>query len=666
MFEEDIMPKFVKVLLSMLGFAFLGLIIGIILSGFVKYNKFSFDFALAGDPITLLLMILGFSSGLLLFLNKKQEKGMGELGAKDKSGKKIDQFFDSRWVTEKELRSEKKYNFNTWTTIRSSKDGMLIRSQVTSNNLLINLFKPIHALVFGTTGTGKTERFVIPMIQVNASTKTKPNFIVTDPKGELYTKNYNKLIQEGYQVKTLNLREPFSSVRWNPLDNSYLKYQEAHRLRERVITRRNINPADLNLKIISNEYNNIWYEFDGVAYPNEEMLNTDLESKKTQLIDQAENELRDIAAIMCPIEDKNSPVWERGAQDFIYGTMLAMLEDSVVPELGMTREKFNFYNLQKICNYKDNDPDNPYKTLRQYFMGRSKFSKVQALTSTAINNAPTTTRSFMGIVGTALKLFNDTGMCYLTSYNEMEFDSFATKPTAFFIIIPDEKESRHGIATMCISQLYNKLVELASGFPDLSLPRTTYFLLDEFANLPKINKIDNMITVSRSRNIFFALVIQSYSQLNAKYGDDIAETLKGNCPIKIFIGTDDAKTCKEFSEQCGTVTLQTTSTSESKQKDETNKSTNVSTTSRPLIYPDELSHLSNVLNTTDYIIVKNLGEFPIKVKSTYAWATPMFNTKKYEAPYTISKSLDEEKVMYSIVERNKKVFRPKPFSLDDL
>ena len=259
------MPKFVKVLLSMLGFAFLGLIIGIILSGFVKYNKFSFDFALAGDPMTLLLMFLGFGCGLLLFLNKKHDKGMGELGAKDKSGKKIDQFFDSRWVTEKELRSEKKYNFNTWTTIRSSKDGMLIRSQVTSNNLLINLFKPIHALVFGTTGTGKTERFVIPMIQVNASTKTKPNFIVTDPKGELYTKNYNKLIQEGYQVKTLNLREPFSSVRWNPLDNSYLKYQEAHRLRERVITRRNINPADLNLKIISNEYNNIWYEFDGVA-----------------------------------------------------------------------------------------------------------------------------------------------------------------------------------------------------------------------------------------------------------------------------------------------------------------------------------------------------------------------------------------------------------------
>ena len=85
-----------------------------------------------------------------------------------------------------------------------------------------------------------------------------------------------------------------------------------------------------------------------------------------------------------------------------------------------------------------------------------------------------------------------------------------------------------------------------------------------------------------------------------------------------------------------------------------------------MIYPDELSHLSNVLNATDYIIVKNLGEFPIKVKSTYAWATPMFNTKKYEAPYTISKSLDEEKVMYSIVERNKKVFRPKPFSLDDL
>ena len=46
-----------------------------------------------------------------------------------------------------------------------------------------------------------------------------------------------------------------------------------------------------------------------------------------------------------PIENKNDPSWERGAQDFLYGLMLAMLEDSLNPELGMTKDKLNFYNL---------------------------------------------------------------------------------------------------------------------------------------------------------------------------------------------------------------------------------------------------------------------------------------------------------------------------------
>ena len=53
----------------------------------------------------------------------------------------------------------------------------------------------------------------------------------------------------------------------------------------------------------------------------------------------------------------------RGFKDLVFGTMLAMLEDSENPELGMTREKFNFYNLSKILNTKDNDPYNPIKTI---------------------------------------------------------------------------------------------------------------------------------------------------------------------------------------------------------------------------------------------------------------------------------------------------------------
>lgn len=617
------------------------------------------------SDLFLLPVIVGGGCYLLYILtHADKDKNKGKLSSKSKDGKEISQYFDSRWVTEKELKTEKKFMYCTWQTINASKDGILLRSEMKSNGLHINMYSPIHAMIIGTTGTGKTQKYIDPSIQVLSSTKTKPSFVVADPKGELFEKHSHKLKEEGYDVKAFNLRQPYASARWNPLDNAYMLYHKAHNLYANVKSHVGVNPADLKLKIIAREYNHEWFEYEGIAYPNKEALDQDLASKKGELIDLAENELREIATVLCPIENKNDSSWDRGAQEFVYGTMLAMLEDSLNPELGMTRERFNFYNLARIANFKDPDPNEPYKTLRQYYLGRDKFSKVLQLVTTAINNAPTTTKSYMGIVSARLGIFNDSGMCFATSCNEMNFDSFGDKPTALFIIIPDEKESRHGIATMMISQLYKKLVDLANNYPGSKLPRAVYFLLDEFANLPKIEKIDTMITVSRSRNIFFSLVIQSFSQLNAKYGDDVAATLKGNCPIKIFIGTDDAKTCEEFSKLCGDITLETTSTSESRQKDEKgkenpNKTTSLSTTSRPLIYPDELGHLGNKDGTGE-IIVKILNEFPMRINSTMYWATPMFDHIKASQDYVPSRALNEAEVSYSIANRNQIIFKPKP------
>lgn len=628
-----------------------------------------FDFAkLMSNQLTMLPVVVGGGGYILYLLSKAADTKPKTVKqeTKTKEGKSIDQYFDSRWVTEKELKTEKKFMFTTWHQLHTSKDGILIRSEVKGNNMDINMYSPIHTMIIGTTGTGKTQKYIEPTIQVLSSTQSKPSFVITDPKGELYEKHSHKLKVEGYDVKVFDLRKPYQSSRWNPMDNAYVQYHKAHHLQDEVKTHVGVNPADLGLKIIAHEYNNEWYEYNGIAYPNKESLDSDLRSKRAELIDAAENDIAEIAATLCPIQSTQDPVWERGAQEFIRGTMLAMLEDSNDPRLNMTRERFNCYNLAKIANYRDPaSNDNPYGPLRSYFLGRPPLSKVPALVSSAINNAPTTTKSYMGIVAASLALFNDNGLCFATSGTEMDFSTFAERPTALFIIIPDEKESRHKLATLLISQLYKKLVDIASGCPGQALPRNVYFLLDEFANLPKIDKIDTLITVGRSRHIYFSLVVQSFSQLNAKYGDDVAAVIKGNCPIKIFIGADDAKTCEEFSKLCGEVTIENTSTSESKSKDDKSKdkkdgtsyTTSISTTTRPLIYPDELTHISKKDGTGD-MIVKILNEFPIRVNSTPAYANPMYDHILASSEYVPSRSLDEERVAYSIVQRNNIILRP--------
>ena len=619
------------------------------------------------DSLFSLYALVGLFGSLMLCLlfgkpkNKDSKKfGMG----KTQSGEKLSQYYDAKWVSEKDLQTNPKYMYNTYSTLPSvKKSGIVIRNEVKKGKLEVNMYDPIHTLVIGTTGSGKTANILSPAIRILAHTGQKPCFVITDPKGELYRKHSRQLQKEGYRILTLDLRKPFASTRWNPMGNAYDLYHKAMNIEKEVVIHNGGRPVKFKLHETSNyKGEKTWYEYNGYAYGDRNQLVSDLRAKKQELIDDAYNELREIAMSICPVEDKQNPSWERGAQDLLYGIMIAMLEDSTNPELGMTKEKFNPYNLAKIATLRDDDPDNPYGTLRDYCSGRDKFSKVPALTSTAINNAPGTTRSYMGILYTHISVFQDTGICYATAQSDMKFDDFVDQPTVLFIKVPDEKESHHCIATICISQLYKKLVSIASKTANMELPRYVYFMLDEFANLPKIEKMDNIITVARSRKIFFELVIQSYSQLASKYGNEVADTIRGNCPIQIYIGTDDAKTKEEFSKLCGEVSLELENVTESKSdKKEQGKSTTTSKqiVTRPLIGPYELGQLPQ-----GTAIVKIFQNDPIKTPFTPYYKIPEIDSSVLEDEYVPSQPFDEEKIYYDVKKRNSLIFKPKSSGFD--
>ena len=603
---------------------------------------------------------------VLLFLtsNKKIKPKPSAGEGKTKEGQKMSQYYDAKWVSEKDLETNPKFMFNTYRTLPTvKKSGIVIRNVVKNGKLNINLYNPIHTLVIGTTGSGKTTLIVDPTIRILSATAEKPCLVITDPKGELYIKHSKQLKQQGYRVMVLDLRNPYASTRWNPMANAYDQYHTAKNLEKQVKVHKGGKPQSYKLKLTSSNFQNIWYEYNGFAYSDKQQLVNDLNVKRQEMMDQAENELREIAVNIVPIENKSDPSWERGAQDFLYGIMLAMLEDSLDPKLNMTLEKFNFSNLRSIATKTDPDPDNMYGTLREYCGGRAKFSKVQALTSTVINNAPNTMRSYMGIVLSRVSIFQDGGICYATSFSDMHFDDFVDRPTALFIKVPDEKESRHCIATMCISQLYKKLIDRASKCEALELPKNVYFLLDEFANLPKIEKMDSIITVARSRKIFFELVVQSYSQLDNKYGKDVADTIRGNCNIQIYLGTEDQKTKEDYSKMCGDISLEIENVSVSKgdKKEAGNTSTKSSqVVTRPLIGPYELGQLPYGTG-----IVKIFQTNPIKTPFTPYFKVPEFDQTKVAEEYVQARPFNEREIFYDITERNKIIYKPKMPNFDD-
>lgn len=535
----------------------------------------------------------------------------------------------AHFQTEKELsKNFKQINFDNLS--QQFVEGIPIKAEMVKNKLNITLAKSAHTLVIGTTGSGKTTTFISPTIQILANTKNKPSLFISDPKGELYALHAERLQQLGYDTKIVDLRYPYNSVRWNPLEKPYMMYQKMLHLDE---------------YITEDKENNV-YKFENQTYASQEDLLSAIQVKKQELYDEIYEDLHDIVSALCPVLNKSEPIWESGAKNFILAIALAMLEDSENPALGMTKEKYNFYNITKIATNTENDCEN----LIKYFAKRSPISKAVSLSKQVLDASDKTRGSYLSTIFDKLSLFSDKSICALTSSNEIDFGEIALKPTALFMQIPDEKETRHTLASMMILQAYKALVAKANTYPDLTLPRSVYFLLDEFGNLPRVHKLEQMITVGRSRKIWLALVVQSYAQLSKVYDDKTANIIKSNCNIQIFIGTTDLDTINSFSKQCGNYTIVQNNVSFNTSKS-SDISSSASVRERPLIYPSELAQLNNY-SSMGNAIISIFGYAPIKSKFT-----PAFKCWKYKLGSTIQapkigKPFLEEQVMYDMNARN--------------
>ena len=617
---------------------------GYLLNMFVT-NRFVFDFKITPE---LLIAKNTFLYGFELFavfmvINIfNWYKGIGKnpkklMQVKDGNQNEIYTGLEqAHFETQKEIET----NFNTVSyddLPNLDIEGIPIIAEEGKKDYKITFAKPAHTLIIGTTGSGKTTTFINPTVQILANTKGKPSMLISDPKGELFALHAKSLIKRGYDVKVLDLRNPYCSIRWNPLEKPYEMYQEMLSLEDKVIV---------------NEEEG-YYVFEDKIYYDVNEKNAAVQVRKQAIFDEVYEDLNDICSVLCPVKSKNEPIWESGAKNFILAITLAMLEDSEKPELGMTKEKFNFYNVMKIATNTQNDCED----LIEYFAGRSPISKSVSLSKQVLDASDKTRGSYLSTIFDKLSLFSDMSICSLTSANEIDLGEIATKPTALFLQIPDEKETRHTLAGMVILQTYKALVAKANTYPDLSLPRSVYLLLDEFGNLPQIHKLEQMITVGRSRRIWLALVVQSYAQLAKVYDDKSADIIKSNCNIQIFIGTTDLKTIDEFSKKCGNYSIIQKNVSFSSSNSGVGSS--ISVKERPLIYPTELQQLNSAKDMGN-AIVNIFGFPPVKSKFTPSFKTRHFVLEKTNQLLSQGKYFNEEKVFYNMLDRNKKVNEKNP------
>ncbi len=525
------------------------------------------------------------------------------------------------------------------------KAGLLVNSYFKNNKLFGNISYKRHCLTVGTSGVGKTTYFLEPTVQFIAHSTDKPSLVFSDPKGELYEKESGVLSKLGYDVKKLDLRNPENSLRFNPLSNLFDDYQgqlnEFRKVKQHdeVLSEYVKEHTDLYIDFVEDKNTDYWFEYDGYAYDDMDLVQNAIERTRRQVITDLKDNIKQIASSIVPQERNSEAMWCEGARSLISSVIWGLLEDSEIPDLNITKEMVTLNQISYILASEED-------YLMDFINNRPATSNAKNLGSQYANNKAESMRdSFKSMAITFLNKLN--GLEYLLGENEFDFTEFTSKPTAIFLIIPDESDTRYSIATMFISLLYTSLTREASMSKDSKLQREVFFLLDEFANLPKFENIAKWISISRSRGIYFLLMIQSLGQLIDRYGQGVTSTIQTQCQLNVYLGTTDKETQKYYEYQLGTETVRQRSISAKSVTGETN-SASENLTGKPLVRTDELGRIKP---GEAYIMA--FQEFPAKTNLIPIFYPSLDKYKGYKAEFLIEKT---------IIQR----FKPKHFDLSSL
>lgn len=456
------------------------------INAFIQEESFTINiFLVYTDGIMFLMSIIGFFLGIIIGLVSVKsyifDRGSGigiEVGAKKEKNY-------SRWAKDKEMKSElKKVNPKA-----KHNDAAGIPIIMNEKEAWVD-DGGYHNLVIGSTGAGKTQTTVLPMVQLLC--KHDESMIITDPKGEIFEDTSEMLRDLGYNIVLLNFRDPQQGNSWNPMSLPYSFYQNGNQ--------------DKANELLDDLAKNILYD----------------ETSKGQ-----------------------DPFWENTSADYFAGLSLGLFEDAAEDEINL-----NSINLmttvgeEKIGNT---------KYVNEYFSYKDPASPAYVNASSTIM-APNETRgSILSVFKQKIKLFaSRENLSEMLAHNDFDMRDVGRKKTAVFIVIQDEKKTYHALVTIFLKQCYETLISVAQESGG-KLPHRTNFILDEFANMPPLKDVTTMVTAARSRNIRFTFIIQNFAQLYEVYGKENGETIKGNCGNIIYLISSELSALEEISKMCGEV-----------------------------------------------------------------------------------------------------------------
>ncbi len=350
------------------------------------------------------------------------------------------------------------------------------------------------------------------------------SYVVTDPSGELYRDCAKILRENGYKVRVLNLTNINLSNSYNPF---------VYMVEEQDV----LNIADLFMKNSAGE-------------------------------------------------GEKEDFWSGAAQDMLVMIMLYLFKaDDEVKSFGRV------IRLVNSIQYKNNKIDETCelgRCMKKHQMNEKNRNDAASINWNGLLGTPQETLgSIAKTLSTRLRLWAVEDVDMLTGDDEMDFDDIGVNKTAIFLIIPAARQTYKAVANIFYSQLFERLMYIASMKYNNRLPLLVACELDEFANLGTIPNFSEILAVVRKYNIRLCVVLQGLSQLKAIY-EKTFDSIIGNCSIFTFLGTNDQESKEYVSKKLGKTTVRTDTRSHNR-GNQGGGTDNESFAARDLLAPDEIS-----------------------------------------------------------------------------
>ncbi len=245
--------------------------------------------------------------------------------------------------------------------------------------------------------------------------------------------------------------------------------------------------------------------------------------------------------------------------------------------------------------------------------------------------------TLMADVATRFQLLASEHIREVTAHNHIDFQEMAKHPIALYLSIPRRYADRYQPLLACfMMQMFSTWEAQVESYPDGHLPRRILCYMDEFTNLGYIPNMSGYISTLRHTGVGMLLAVQSFAQLDEKYGKAVRESILTNTMTHLLLPGAGLEETEYYSKRMGMTTVPTETHSVKGYGLDAQDSWTRGETGRRLMLPDELRIMAEdemlmLHATTSPMLLKTIQYFRDR-RVAHRANLPFHHVRVYQEP----------------------------------